>query len=641
MEPITAFIPAAGLGERLRPITDHIPKPLLPILGTPVIETVLHRISRLAPTAIAVNMHHRWEQIQTWAASSAYARLISLFHEEPILGTGGAIKNASSCLKESTFIVHNSDIVSDIDLSSLVESHLRSGNIATLAVHDNDKFNNVWIDRAGNLSYVAKQNSAADSTLCKIAFMGIAVYSSAFLDFLPSGSSSVIDAWLAAIRSGQTIGTLDFSGSSWTDIGTPHAYAFAVFDTLKRQGRIVYAHASTTCGNAELQGYIVVEQGSSINDNAFVSNSILLPGARVASGSRIELSILGARFHVSIDTACLPERTQALSIPLLEKFGSPGGRANSVCIGTGGSDRTFFRIPRGETTFVLMTCKDSDKDYERHLALSRFFRRHGVPVPELLGEDIPMKHALFEDLGDLSLYAWLACRRTTDHILNVYRKVLDILLMLHTSVTDHADDCMLLRERTFDWEHLRWESNYFMDNYIGNIMQIHTIDQKLLDDEFDRLARTVDAFDKVILHRDFQSQNIMIVRGNKPRIIDFQGARMGPAAYDVASLLWDPYSCLHDVVRDMLLSHYINRRKEIRTDFDELAFRETILPCRLQRHMQALGAYGYLSHVKGKNHFLRHIPQALAYLKQESAEAQSSYPALHRMLADIHEKTEH
>jgi hypothetical protein len=130
----------------------------------------------------------------------------------------------------------------------------------------------------------------------------------------------------------------------------------------------------------------------------------------------------------------------------------------------------------------------------------------------------------------------------------------------------------------------------------------------------------------------------MVVHGNEPRLIDFQGARMGPAAYDIASLLQDPYYCLQDSMRETLLSYYIMRMKQMRTDFDEHEFRETVLPCGLQRHMQALGAYGFLSRVKGKKYFLRHVPQALAYLKQESNQARDSYPALHRLVSAIHDK---
>jgi aminoglycoside/choline kinase family phosphotransferase len=134
-----------------------------------------------------------------------------------------------------------------------------------------------------------------------------------------------------------------------------------------------------------------------------------------------------------------------------------------------------------------------------------------------------------------------------------------------------------------------------------------------------------------VIHRDFQCQNIMIAPGGIPRVIDFQGARMAPPAYDVASILWDPYHRLDDGVRDRLLEYYISEMKQGSAGLNETLFRESLIPCRLQRHMQALGAYGFLSVVKGKKYFLKHVPETLRLLKEETALAQNEYPELYRL----------
>jgi aminoglycoside/choline kinase family phosphotransferase len=123
--------------------------------------------------------------------------------------------------------------------------------------------------------------------------------------------------------------------------------------------------------------------------------------------------------------------------------------------------------------------------------------------------------------------------------------------------------------------------------------------------------------------------------GGVPRIIDYQGARMAPPAYDVASILWDPYHRLENAVRDRLLGYYLGEMKAHRPAFDEKAFRETLLGCRLQRHMQALGAYGFLAEVKGKKYFLKHVPEALALLRADMAEARQDYPELERLIASL------
>jgi aminoglycoside/choline kinase family phosphotransferase len=157
-----------------------------------------------------------------------------------------------------------------------------------------------------------------------------------------------------------------------------------------------------------------------------------------------------------------------------------------------------------------------------------------------------------------------------------------------------------------------------------------------LEDEFQMLAETVDSFPKSIVHRDFQSQNLMITKGETPRVIDYQGARLGPPAYDVASVLWDPYYRIHEDLRDSLLSYYIGEmRAAAFDDFDEDEFRYSLLLCRLQRHMQALGAYGFLSGVKGKKYFLKHIPQAVRYLAEEAALAAEDFPVLHGLVKEL------
>jgi len=148
---LSIFILAAGLGERLRPITDHIPKPLLPILGKPILHSILEKVSTLPTHKIGINLHHKKDIIENWIAQSAFNKKVELFHENPILGTGGALKNAETFLNAGTFIVHNADIVSDIDLGKLLEFHLSTDNLLTLAVHDYPEFNNLEVDKKGLL----------------------------------------------------------------------------------------------------------------------------------------------------------------------------------------------------------------------------------------------------------------------------------------------------------------------------------------------------------------------------------------------------------------------------------------------------------------------------------------------------------
>ena len=158
--------------------------------------------------------------MENWIKQSLFSNNVQLFPEDPILGTGGALKNAEEFLKNSAFLVHNADILSDVDLGTFIAFHKESGNIATLAVHTYPEFNNLVVDDNGYLMEIGSLCSlcrAPNSRL--LAFTGIAAYAPEFLNFLPEGASSVVHAWTEAISAGQKIGTYDVTGCYWTDIG--------------------------------------------------------------------------------------------------------------------------------------------------------------------------------------------------------------------------------------------------------------------------------------------------------------------------------------------------------------------------------------------------------------------------------------
>jgi NDP-sugar pyrophosphorylase family protein/aminoglycoside/choline kinase family phosphotransferase len=650
VEKINAFILAAGFGERLRPITDHIPKPLVPILGRPVLEITIERISRVAPGQIGVNSYYKQEMIRKWLEASRYNSKITLFLENEVLGIGGALKNAAGFLNNSFFIVHNSDIVSDINLTALIEKHMRSGNMVTLAVHDFPEFNNVWINKNGFLEQVGTTSSAKDVKLHRVAFTGIAIYSPDFLQFLPQGKSNLIDAWLQAVSSGQRVGTEDFSGCFWSDIGTPYSYSSTVFELLKKEGETVYIHPSAAgCAKLDMGANTVIEKDCVFAGEASTRNCILLPGAKVSNGMHIENSIVGPEYAITIAEPGMPLSSLIPVLSELPPFSSRNIELNPI--GVGGSDRTYYRAKVGDKTSVVMVSPEKEGDYERHIAYTCFFRKYSLPVPELLWADnenpadSPITHrfryAVFEDVGDISLYSFLKCLNEPERKEEIYRRVINISAHLHTVVTRNASECPLLQSRIFDYAHLRWETDYFVKEFLCGAAGLDiTIERQALVDEFDLLAKKVESFARAIVHRDFQSQNIMLTKGDVPRIIDYQGARMGPPAYDLASVLWDPYYRLEDDMRNRLLDFYLDTVKDFYDGiFDEAGFVEALLPCRLQRHMQALGAYGFLSKVKSKAYFLKYVSPAVRYLSEETELAEAHYPVLYRVVRKLNEKT--
>jgi NDP-sugar pyrophosphorylase family protein/aminoglycoside/choline kinase family phosphotransferase len=731
MSWINVFILAAGLGERLRPITDHIPKPLIPILGKPVLQSILEKVSTLPVNKLGMNLYHKKELIKDWIIHSDFSKMIELFPEDPILGTGGALKNARAFLGTGIFLVHNSDIISDIDLEKLLESHFSSENMATLAVHDYPKFKNLEIDERGLLKGVphhphpnpppsmgreAKESTnscwgkinnesppspggrglgeAGTESKRIVAFTGIAIYSPEFLKFLPSGISSVVDAWLNALAAGYKIGTLDVTGRYWSDLGTPASYARTVIDELRKKGETVHINPSVDwCKHVDLDGYVVIEKGNNLplpsyippyqggtkrgkggmggfsdinvlNKGVSLKNCIMLPETKIEIKNQEDTlpspSLAKGMGRLSFEN-CILGRDFKIDLSESEMLGS-SGEADAVLIGTGGSDRKYYSIKRDGNLAVHMKCAAGDTDFQRHIEYTRFFQRYSIPVPELLAVEPDNMSAFFEDLGDLSLYIWLKCPREPEQLEKIYRRFIDILILIHTIATKHVSECPLLQNRLFDYEYLRWETGYFIERFVEGIRNIRVNNLSALNDEFHRLAVKADSFPKTVIHRDFQSQNIMITKGEIPRVLDYQGARIGPPAYDVVSILWDSYCRLEDGLRERVLNYYIyemnnlqirNKSAELHPPshplekegrggflsemvrkgcFNENEFRETILLCRLQRHMQALGAYGFLSTVKGKKYFLKYVPEGLRLLKEDVSFSKNEYPELYELV---------
>jgi hypothetical protein len=167
----------------------------------------------------------------------------------------------------------------------------------------------------------------------------------------------------------------------------------------------------------------------------------------------------------------------------------------------------------------------------------------------------------------------------------------------------------------FNLELYLWEQSYFFENCLGCYFKIERAKLAPLAGlpALKEIAEHLASFPRVLVHRDFQSQNI-IVRNGEAYLIDFQGMRPGLAEYDLASLLYDPYVGLPEAERGELTAYYRARQLEngsaINGEFD-LKLRL----CAMQRLMQALGAYGFLGLVKGHKHFLKHVPAALKSLQ--------------------------
>lgn len=593
-----SFILAAGFGNRLRPITDYIPKPLLPILGQPIIDYVINSLISAQIEDIGLNLHYRQDVFYNWLTNHKHKSLLHVFFEQEILGTGGALKNAEPFLSSrSLFVTHNADVFCDFDISKLINAHDDKRYIATLAVVDHPQINTLTIDDNGFLS-VDKVKGCKKTT-----FTGIAVYSNRILDFIPQGFSSITDAWSKAIQSGFVINTLDISDCYWSDIGSIDNYAKTIFDGLQKNGKRVFISDDfSDCQHTEYEGFFVIERDCSIKQPSRFKDCIILPKTRIDKTVDVTSCIVGNDFVVNF-------QEDILYRPL----------------GTGGSNRSFFR-DRSQNV-VSMFCPKGDSDFHWHIRLCQYLNNKNISVPRLISYNQDEYSAVFEDVGDLSLYDWLGCQRGDDETIEMYSRVIDEIIKLHTLCED--DDFRALGLRQFDYQYFRWETDYFIENFVRGLLKFDA-DNSVYHD-LDLLAKRASSSQKTIIHRDLQSQNIMIKSNKSIVLIDYQSARMGPPAYDIASLCFDPYVKLSDILRNEICDIYISKRTSL-GDFDEISFRQTLQICKVQRLMQALGAYAFLSLKKGKKHFIHHIPSGVYLLKIAISELKDDYLSVFNLI---------
>lgn len=293
----------------------------------------------------------------------------------------------------------------------------------------------------------------------------------------------------------------------------------------------------------------------------------------------------------------------------------------------GGSDRSFYRVRGKQGSVILMLSSEDDGDFINYLEIARFLREIGVAVP-VIYEANREEHFLFmEDVGDESLCKKLEGIESPEEIVSWYKVVLDVLVHLQVEGGKKCCYFQALPERAFDYQALRWETAYFQKYFLEQYCGIAVTNRENLDQEFSVLAEKLSREPLHFMHRDFQSQNIMIQNGN-PRILDFQGGRRGLLQYDLVSLLKDAYVVLPENVRESLLTFYLEKlhQKGVEVE-DRRHFSEVFILTGLQRNMQALGAFSYLSLVKGKGWFKQYIPAGIVYLRA-ALNKRSDFPAL-------------
>ncbi len=233
-----AMVLAAGLGTRLRPLTDHKPKALVEAGGRPLLEITLARLREFGVGEVIINVHHLGEQVAEYLSKNDnFGMRIELSHEDVLLDTGGGLKKAAWFFQpdgdDQPFILHNVDVISSLDLQTMIESHRATRALATLAVQRRETSRLLLFDEqlqlCGRRSKTGPSESVRPAQRTEaLAFCGIHVISPRLLPLLTEeGAFSIIASYLRLAAAGEKIGAFRADEFYWRDLGKPESLAQA------------------------------------------------------------------------------------------------------------------------------------------------------------------------------------------------------------------------------------------------------------------------------------------------------------------------------------------------------------------------------------------------------------------------------
>jgi aminoglycoside/choline kinase family phosphotransferase len=296
------------------------------------------------------------------------------------------------------------------------------------------------------------------------------------------------------------------------------------------------------------------------------------------------------------------------------------GAVEITALEKGGSDRKYYRVAMSEESSLILVKYDPQKlENARFVAIAQFLEELGVNAPCVYHHDPSEGLIWMQDLGEWDLWhhrddPWPVRQQ-------LYQNVLDEVLVLHRTPVVASAGLGLLPP--FDEALYRWEQRYAWENCFERYFQIPPgrLERLSAEPALARVAVDLATRSTELIHRDFQSQNILVWQ-EQVYLIDFQGMRVGTSAYDLASLLYDPYARLSSEERENLLAYY----------HEQSGMKMSLAECRawfqrgaIQRLLQALGAYGTIGLRRQKPEFLRHIQPALRNLREVASQVEGFY----------------
>jgi mannose-1-phosphate guanylyltransferase len=310
----TAFVLGAGLGTRLRPLTNVVPKPLLPIFGKRLITFGLDHLVAAGVEKFIINTHHLPEQFIEFFSERLYqGREVGLIHEPELLETGGGIRNAAGFLRQEPFLVYSGDILTDVDLSGLIEFHSRSNNDVTLALRHTGLATHLSFDPVTS-QIVDIRGQLGSGIPGNIDFANVSVWSPEIIQAIPPNRKiSFIPVLVDALRDGARVGGIVLDENQWFNIGSRKEYLDIhrfIAGTGWRPSYLTEANWPTTIADSalvsegvEIAGTCWIGSNCRIEPRAVLRDVIVWPRSIVRSDAHLSECVV-AGSEVGPGTFC-------------------------------------------------------------------------------------------------------------------------------------------------------------------------------------------------------------------------------------------------------------------------------------------------------------------------------------------------
>jgi NDP-sugar pyrophosphorylase family protein len=301
-----AFVLGAGLGTRLRPLTEDLPKPLVPIFQKPLITFALDHLIDAGVKSFVINTHRLPELFRQFFPENNYAgNSVTLVNEPDLLDTGGGMKNVERFLGTRPFLVYSGDILTDVALEPLIEEHFRAKNDVTLGLRRNTGLGAGVVMRDGRIIAISKESNPKEN----FDYANISVWSSEIFSRIPAKKISFIPIVVDWIAQGGKIGGLELGDGKWFNIGSRDDYLDVHRAISSEHWRPPYvktpdwfepvAQSAQVDATAQIRGCSVVGADCRVGEDVILEDTIVWPHSQIASRTDLRGCIVRSHKKVS------------------------------------------------------------------------------------------------------------------------------------------------------------------------------------------------------------------------------------------------------------------------------------------------------------------------------------------------------